>query len=129
MKKTVKILALAVVALSLTVACKNAPVEEETIDTIDTVTIEETVIDTIVEEAEAVVETTKTTAKKAEEKATGVDASKMTVNTEAGSATVSLKKKGNKQTGVDASEMTLKTENGSATVNTEGTVTLKKKNK
>lgn len=126
MKKTVKILALAVVALSLTVACKNAPAEEP-IDTIDTVAVEEEVIDTIVEEEIVAEETVKTTAK-AEEKATGVDASKMTVNTNAGTATIGKKKNTTKQSGIDASEVTLQNENGTATVSTEGKISLKKKN-
>jgi hypothetical protein len=118
MKKTVKVLALALVAMSLSVACNNNNTTEEVIDTVvpvDTTVIEE-VVDTVPTEEvvaeEPVKKATpakKKAAKKEEPKTeVKVDASKMTISTKKGSATISnngVSTKGkNSEGSVDASK-------------------------
>ena len=66
MKNTFKLAAIAVAALGLTVACKNAPAEEIDSTPIDTVLIEESIPEEVAEVAEEVQEEepVKTTVKK-----------------------------------------------------------------
>ena len=88
MKKTVKLLALAVVSMALMVACKakTEPVEEPAIDT----TVIEEVVNTEEEVAEepVVEEPVKKTTKKAEPMK--ADASKVTIKTNKGTGNGSL---------------------------------------
>lgn len=73
MKKYFKLAAIAVVALSLTVACKQKPAEEpiDTMPVVEDTTIIDTLIEEVVEEVvEPVKQVAKTTAKKADQKVT-----------------------------------------------------------
>lgn len=123
MKRTVKVLAIALLGMSLAVACKNAPTEEvgDTMPAIDT-----TVIDSVVEEPVVEEPVKKAPAKKQETKkdetVVKADASKVTISTEKGSASfgksgVNVNTNENK---ADASKVTIKTENGSASFGKAG---------
>lgn len=141
MKKTVKVLALALVSMSLAVACNNNAPTEELVDTIVPVdTVVEEVIDStpieevVVEEPVKTATTNKKKTTKKEEPKTEVkvDASKMTINTNQGSSTTatfnkngaSVKTKNGEGT-VDASKMTVNTTGGSVSVGNGG-VSIKK---
>lgn len=112
MKKTVKLLALAVVSMALMVACKakTEPVEEPAIDT----TVIEEVVNTEEEVAEepVVEEPVKKTTKKAEPMK--ADASKVTIKTDNGnsSASITVGKTDNSEKKSDASKVTIKTNKG-----------------
>lgn len=123
MKRTVKVLAIALLGMSLAVACNNnaEPVEEEPI--IDTI-VEEPVVEEPVVEEPVVEEPVKKDAPKAAKKENKtevtVDASQMSLSTGTGSVTIkndgsaSVASKG-KEASVDASKMTINTSKGSAT--------------
>ena len=92
MKKTVKVLSLALVAMAFAVACNNNKTPEEPIDTIvpvdtvveeliDTTAVEEVVVDEPVKQAAPAKKKAKKEQPKAEVK---VDASKMTIKTKNG---------------------------------------------
>lgn len=131
MKNTFKVLGIALLGMALATACKNAPAEEavDTIPPVDTTVCEE-VIDSVVDEP-VIDEPVKTTAKKAtkkeETKAEKHDASKVTIQTENGSASfgkggASVSTSDQKH---DASKVTIQTENGSASFG-KGGVEIKK---
>lgn len=130
MKKTVKVLALALVAMSLTVACNNNASEPEVLDTMPVEEIEEPTIDTTVVAEEPAVEevvtpapTKKTTAKKEETKVT-VDASKATLSNSGTSVSVSKDgvkvAKNGQESKVDASGVTLSGSKGSVNASEGG---------
>ncbi|MCR5424396.1 MAG: hypothetical protein K6E93_06540 [Bacteroidales bacterium] len=135
MKRTVKVLAIALLGMTLTVACNNnaEPVEEDTI--IDTIVEEPVVEEPVVEEP--VVEEpvkkapVKTTKKEAPKNEVQVDASKMTISNSNGTGVTISKDGGAKATTakteakVDASKMSVNTTAGSATVSA-GSVAIKK---
>ncbi len=117
MKRTVKVLAIALLGMSLAVACNNnaEPVEEEPI--IDTL-VEEPVVEEPVVEEPVVEEPVKKDTPKKTETVVKADASKVTINTDKGSATfgasgASVNTK-NGETKADASKVTINTDKGSA---------------
>ena len=133
MKKTVKVLAIALLGMTLTVACNNnaEPAEEDTI--IDTTIVEEPVVEEPVVEEPVVEEPVKKAPAKKETPKTEVqvDASKMSISNSNGTG-VTISKDGgasvntkNGEAKVDASKMSIKTESGSASVG-GGSLTIKK---
>lgn len=141
MKKTVKALTLALVAMSLAVACNNnnTPAEEP-IDTmvpvvdsiveevIDSTPVEEVVVDEPVKKAAPAKKKAKKEEPKTEVK---VDASKMTISTNTNKGTATLSDKGvsvkgkNGEAQVDASKMSIKTNKGGSVSAGNGSLTIK----
>lgn len=130
MKKTFKVLGIALLGMALAVACKNAPVEEnnDTVPPVDTTVIdtlaEEPVVDAPVVDEPVKKATTKKQTKKDEPAPEKHDASKVTIQTNQGTATfgasgASVNTKGNDNKN-DASKVTIKTDNGSATFGKAG---------
>ncbi len=131
MKKTFKVLGIALLGMALAVACKNAPVEEnnDTVPPVDTTVIdtlaEEPVVDApVVDEPVKKATTKKATTKKEEPTVEKNDASKVTIKTDQGTATfgasgASVNTKGNDNKN-DASKVTIKTDKGSATFGKAG---------
>lgn len=139
MKKSIKVLSLALAVMGLTVACNNnAPVEKviDTVVPVDTVVVEE-VIDTlpveevVVEEPVKKAPAKKKAVKKEEPKnEVTVDASKMSVKTSTGTS-VTINKQGgatvntkNGEGKIDASKMSVKTGSTNTTVGGGG-ITIK----
>lgn len=138
MKKTVKVLSLALVAMAFAVACNNNKTPEESIDTIvpvdtvveeliDTTAVEEVVVDEPVKQAAPAKKKAKKEQPKTEVK---VDASKMSISTNQGSATISgngVSTKGkNGEAKVDAGKMTINTNGGGSVSAGNGGITIKK---
>ena len=138
MKRTVKVLAIALLGMSLAVACKNAPTEEvgDTMPAIDTTVIDSVVEEPVVEEPVVEEPVKKAPAKKQQTKkdegtTVQVDASKMSISNSNGTG-VTINKDGgakvntaNGEAKVDASKMSINTSKGSVNVNGGG-VTIKK---
>ena len=127
MKRTVKVLAIALLGMTLAVACKNAPTEEvgDSMPAIDTTVIDSVAEEPVVEEPVAEEPVKKATTKKQtkkEEPVVKADASKVTINTDKGSATfgtsgASVNTNENK---ADASKVTINTDKGSASFGKSG---------
>lgn len=135
MKRTVKVLAIALLGMSLAVACNNnaEPVEEEPI--IDTLVeepvVEEPVVEEPVVEEPVKKDAPKATKKEAPKNEVQIDASKMSISNSNGTG-ITISKDGgasvntkNGEAKVDASKMSIKTESGSASVG-GGSLTIKK---
>ena len=138
MKKTVKVLSLALVAMAFAVACNNNKTPEEPIDTIvpvdtvveeliDSVAVEEVVVDEPVKPAAPAKKKAKKEQPNTEVK---VEASKMSVSTNQGTATISgngVSAKGkNGEAKVDAGKMTINTNSGGSVSAGNGSLTIKK---
>lgn len=121
MKKTVKLLALAMVSMALMVACKakTEPIEEPAIDT--TVIEEVVAVEEEVSEEPVVEEPVKQkTTKKAEMKS---DASKVTIKTDNnGSTSISVGNTSNKEKKSDASKVSIEANKGEKS----GSLSIKK---
>lgn len=133
MKRTVKVLAIALLGMSLAVACNNnaEQVEEEPI--VDTLIEEPVVEEPVVEEpvVEEPVKKAPAQTKKEAKNEVQIDASKMSISNSNGTG-ITISKDGgakvntkNGEAKVDASKMSIKTESGSASVG-GGSLTIKK---